>query len=153
MDQQQERGKMVAEAVQAELQRRNLTVNAFSQRFGFDRNTFTRFANQGRGTLDLVERWARSMGLDVNRWRVMCGYPPVETDLDPATWYKVRAFDLGELAERLGIDYRPPSFHGGTDSAVETREQAEGVIRTQVEALIADYPEHTDALRGFLEGD
>jgi hypothetical protein len=97
--------------------------------------------------------FARGLGEDVNAALQLAGYEPIESDLAPATWFKVRAYDLAELAERLGIDYRPPSFHGGTDSAVETREQAEGVIRSQVEALIADYPEHAEALRGFLEGD
>ena len=69
---------MIAEAVQAELGRRNLTVNAFSQRYGFDRNTVARFAGGGRATLEFVERWARTMNLDVNHWRELCGYPPVE---------------------------------------------------------------------------
>lgn len=70
---------MVAQAVQAELDRRNLTLNAFSQRYGFDRGTFTRFANTGHATLEFVERWARTMDLDVNHWRELCGYPRVES--------------------------------------------------------------------------
>lgn len=73
---------MVAEAVQDELSRRNLTVHGFAERYGFDRNTFSRFAKKGRATLEMTERWARTMNLDVNQWRELCGFTRVE-ETDP----------------------------------------------------------------------
>lgn len=116
---------MIAEAVQSELKRRNLTIAGFSDRYGFDRGTFTKFHNQGKvGSLEFVERWARTLGLDVNSWREMCGFPTVEPDL-------ATAIDLvtAQLRERYETDPDEPidgvvAFGGPSNITPQTIQEA-----------------------------
>jgi transcriptional regulator with XRE-family HTH domain len=76
-DQQQE---ALAEAVQKVLTDRNLSVNSASQRTKLDRNTLKRFTLGIPPVLEKLEQFARALQLDVNEWRVKCGYPTVGMD-------------------------------------------------------------------------
>lgn len=76
-------------------------MNAASIRFDIDRNALTRFARGRRMSLELVEKWARSLGEDLNHWRELAGYEPAEN-----TVHKIhRAFD--ELEQEFGEAFRP----------------------------------------------
>jgi len=97
--------QQLAEAVRELFARRNLTLNAASQRFGLDRNAVTRMWNGVPASLEFTERFARTFDEDVNTWRVLAGYPAVE----PPEWDPDRAFMAGirALAAEFGF---PPTY-------------------------------------------
>ena len=69
--------QQLAEAARGLFARRNLTLNAASQRFGLDRNAITRMWHGIPASLEFTERFARTFREDVNRWRELAGYEPV----------------------------------------------------------------------------
>lgn len=74
----QQQGDNLGNAARAALRSRNLTVNAASHRLRIDRNTLAKLTNGVPLSLEVAERFARGLDLDVNRWRVLNGYDPVE---------------------------------------------------------------------------
>ena len=73
-----ERQQQLGEVVLAALKRKNLNPYSANQRFGISREVITRMTLGKPPALEVAERFARAFDLDVNQFRQLCGYPPVE---------------------------------------------------------------------------
>jgi hypothetical protein len=123
MSQQQEQEQMLAQAVQEVLARRNLSVNSASVRFNLDRGTLTKLVAGKRTSLDFIERWARVIGDDVNKWRGLAGYERVVCPAD----------QLLDGLDQLAADFPDlqipvPSFSGGAQTL--TSEKVRSLLHT-----------------------
>lgn len=105
MTEQQETA--LAQAVTSALAERNLSVNAASIRLRIDRQALTRFSQGIPPSLEVVERFARGMGLDVNEYRKLSGYPPVDPPADVGILAKAIISTHEAQAASLELEYEP----------------------------------------------
>ncbi len=132
MNQQQE----LAALARSALERKNLSINAASIRFNVDRQVLTRLAHGIAPRLDVLERIAVALGEDLNRWRQLASYEPLE----PAGpgWEAVRAAaaeaQAAVAAAGIELDSAIPTFHGGANS--HTTEYIIATIRAMRDALL-----------------
>lgn len=73
---------MLADRTQDALRQKNLTPHAAHLRLRMSRESINKLLNGTPIQLELVEQFARGLGLDVNEWRELAGYPRVETGPD-----------------------------------------------------------------------
>jgi transcriptional regulator with XRE-family HTH domain len=74
---QEQQQQEVGEMVRTELAKRNMSFNSASTRLDIDRGTLTKWAQGKSPSVEVVEKFARKLGLDVNLWRIRNGYDPV----------------------------------------------------------------------------
>lgn len=102
-------------------------------RTGVDRFTISRMEQGLVPRLDIVEKWARGFGEDINRWRELAGYPPVVNGAR-------RLIDrLAEVRRETGVD-----FHVSADelaAAFEPPEVQDQLI-AQVRARLLQRQQH-----------
>jgi hypothetical protein len=75
---QQQRSKLPEEMARV-FRDRNLNTHSAHLRTGVDRQSIMRMQHGLSPRLDVIEKWARGIGEDVNHWRDAAGYPVVET--------------------------------------------------------------------------
>jgi hypothetical protein len=144
-EQQQEE---LAAAVRAALARRNMTVNSASIRLRMDRQALTRFVNGVPMSLELVEKWARGVREDVNKWRELAGYDPVNGHLvgeitlsDFVNGAEILAAGLRDLEAKYGIPDLPLRFRSGLSNL--TVEEARSVL-ADLEQQLKDYQQEKE---------
>jgi hypothetical protein len=71
-----------AALVQESMARRNLSRNAAHQRLEISRPAMEKLWDGRDVEIEIIERFARGMGLDVNQWREHWGYERVESAAD-----------------------------------------------------------------------
>lgn len=89
----------LARAVNNALNRRQLSVNAGSERLGIDRGTLTRLARGLRPRVETLEYVAKALGEDVSEWRQLAGYEPIPAS---GEGYAIFVQGLKALAEETG---------------------------------------------------
>lgn len=136
---QQERLRV---AVRDVLDARKTNPYAIHVRYGISRESLTKLMNGIPPSVEVVERFARAMGLDVNEWRELCGYPRVG-------WASSDMRDLIDLAMgRMLLEFRQkhnvPHFtirrFGGWDS-IESLEDVERIRQELEEDIQAELAE------------
>ena len=90
---------MLAQAVADLLDRRNLTVNGAHMRTGISREVITKLTLGQRPELEVLEKFARAFGEDVNEFRRLAGYPPLEDSRPPVDRIREAADELTYIPE------------------------------------------------------
>ena len=114
-EQQQER---LRAAVREVLQARNLNPYAIHVRYGISRESLTKLVNGIPPSVEVVERFARALNLNVNDWRELCGYPRVGGDV--ADSRDLLDLAMGRMIREFREKYNAPHLtirrFGGWDS-------------------------------------
>lgn len=115
------------EAVKALLRAHGLSLRSQKIRTGIDHMTMKDMCDGIRPRLEKVEQFARAFGEDVNRWRMLAGYEPVE-EMIPAAG-PVRFFEgiRAIQAEFPTIPVTVPRLHLGSREL--TPELADALLR------------------------
>jgi hypothetical protein len=129
MSEQQQEGGVLGSAVREALALRNLTINAASIRLKIDRNALTRFAAGIPLSLELVERFATGLALDVNEWRVLAGYPRIGGELTPQERLGI---GIAKLGEQYDDDVPVRRFGGWKDL---THQRVDRILQAAEEEL------------------
>jgi len=117
------------EAVRRVLQEHGLTLRAQRIRTGIDHTTMKSMCDGLPGRLEKIEQFARAFNLDVNEWRKLAGFDPVDaTNPDAAADQLLDALDQADLPE---LTYEPDF----SDIRVDGFEGVEGIEAGDVEIL------------------
>src|SRR5688500_18654429 len=116
----------LAEETARVLRERGLTINAASIRLGIERQTLTRMHNGLPPRLEVVERFARGLELDVNDWRALAGYDRLETPVGETPAERL-GIALDDLRRRYGLDRLVVKNFGGSGSL--THSDVDRIIR------------------------
>lgn len=112
--------------MQAALEARNLTRHAAHMRLEISRPAIEKLWNGHEVELDVVERFARGLGLDVNEWRELWGYPVVRSGAEILLAGVVEL--RKELNRPIPINWDEETLQNLTP---EKAEQELGVLRRQ----------------------
>lgn len=92
--------EMFAQAVKGLRAKHGLSQMQAEIKTGVDRFTISRMEQGLVPRLDIVEKWARGFGEDVNRWRELAGYQPVYN-------HTHRFFDeVNRIRQESGVDFQ-----------------------------------------------
>jgi hypothetical protein len=127
---QQPREEEAMQEFERALASRSLSVNAASLRFDISRPALTKMGMGKAVELEVVERFARGLGEDVNKWRRLYGYPPVEPP-------SALAAGLLALAERYGPEMLQRTQYS-TGGLPELEEDAAAELIAEIEEAIKE---------------
>ena len=149
-----ERQQLGEAAFREALESRRLTIHAAHVRYAISRESLTKMENGQPVGLEVVEKWARSIGEDVNRWRVLWGFPPVETAPDgQASTPEPARLDVIEqkvdrlaqllVADRIGEqrgEYRTLGDGNADQVFIAGLRQLAGELNVPISVLVSDLP-------------
>ena len=121
-EQQQERAEAFAQA----LARRNLTINAASLRLNINRQTLTKMSNGLPVELEVIERFAEGLGLDVNAWRELWGFLRVRDTRSLADRFQELVYEL-----EMEIEAKACGGHGAAVDLEALRRAVEDIRREE----------------------
>jgi len=124
------------EAVRRVLQEHGLTLRAQRIRTGIDHTTMKSMCDGIPGRLEKIEQFARAFSLDLNEWRRLAGYEPVEDAtcrqaVNALDWFMEQFRRIQQAYPHLFIPL--PSFQGGAQNL--TMLGAEKAIRAIEEGI------------------
>jgi transcriptional regulator with XRE-family HTH domain len=115
------------EATQELLERRNMTPHGAYLRTGVSREAIAKLLAGRRPSLEVVEQFARAFGEDVNRWRVLCDYAPVEDPRAPLELILDKSKELTYEPDLDTVTFK--GFLAGPNVHPEDREALERIAR------------------------
>jgi len=118
-----------AQRVQETLGRRNLTRHAAHQRLEISRPAMDKLWDGRDVEVEIVERFARGLDLDVNEWREMWGYERIDRALTPQERLGI---GIAKLGEQYDDDVPVRRFGGWKDL---THQRVDRILQAAEEEL------------------